>query len=163
MAFLAMNFTAQVQALFDAQRTRIEDVRGELDLDEAFEALRLKRLDPENIDRDCCAELKRVMNKRFPDKQKFSNRLDGHGWSTTAIANHMDRFLRTKLDRAQHIVRTFVDAPEAFENLCATMDPELMPRSEGDDTFEWSRKFELEDDAEGTKSAMASSLDALDV
>lgn len=104
-----MNFTKTITDLFLAQRIRLIASGVPIEkLNAAHDALEAKDLDPESIDKACCAELLVVLNKRYDTPEPMSTRLDKFGWSSANIKHHMDSFLRSKLKSAQAIIREHV-------------------------------------------------------
>ena len=113
-----MNFTKSISDLFLTQRIRLIASGISLKkLNAANDALEEKELDPESIDKACCAELLLVLNKRYDAPEPMSTRLDKFGWSAANIKNHMEAFLRAKLKSAQSIIREHVEKQELLYNL----------------------------------------------
>jgi hypothetical protein len=113
-----MNFTKTITELFLAQRIRLLASGVPIErLNAANDALESKQLDPDSIDKACCAELLLVLNKRYDVPEPMSTRLDKFGWSSANIKNHMESFLRSKLKSAQTILREHIEENKLVFNL----------------------------------------------
>jgi len=97
-------FRTALQELFSQQRQRLECVVHPEKVNEAFQKLEQMGLDVDSIDKDCCSELLTILNKRYDDPIG-SNRLNGHGWTTAHVNDHMKRFLCTKIQSAGNYLR----------------------------------------------------------
>jgi hypothetical protein len=64
---------------------------------ELFELLNQGNLSVKEIDSACCKELIRIVSLRYESIQLNSNRLDGYGWSSSKIHEHMLRFIKHKI------------------------------------------------------------------
>lgn len=89
-----MDFRSALEAIFESFHTT-----------KHWSSLQQSRLTPEDIDRDCCAELIRVQRERYESPQN-SDRLEGYGWSSTKIQEHMKRFLKERIQEMCHVLRT---------------------------------------------------------
>lgn len=95
---------AEVNDLFEEQARRFlacghcpDDLRN------VKQILEEKCLTPEAIQLSTAEELKRVLVLRY-DVQMNTNRLEGYGWNSSKIREHMTRFLKSKL---QDMARIF--------------------------------------------------------
>jgi len=100
-------FRSALQELFTQQRQRLECVVDKTNVDTAFQKLEEMGLDIVSIDRDCCTELQTILNKRYDDPIG-SNRLNGMGWTSAHVNDHMKRFLQSKMQSAGHFLRQFL-------------------------------------------------------
>ena len=112
-------FRNALQELFTQQRARLECVVDRAHVDVAFEKLEDMGLDIKSIDRDCCSELQTILNKRYDDPIG-SNRLNGFGWTSAHVNDHMKRFLHSKMQSAGHFLRQYLipqsDTDEAVDD-----------------------------------------------
>jgi len=100
-------FRSALQELFIQQRQRLECVVEKSNVDTAFKKLEEMGLDIVSIDRDCCTELQTILNKRYDDPIG-SNRLNGLGWTSAHVNDHMKRFLQSKMQSAGQFLRQFL-------------------------------------------------------
>ena len=102
--FVKNMFRIALQELFTQQRQRLECVKDTKKVQEAFQKLEEMGLDVETIDKDCCSELQTILNKRYDDPIG-SNRLNGLGWTSAHINDHMKRFFQAKIQSAGQFLR----------------------------------------------------------
>lgn len=105
-----MDFTESIVEIFALQKARLLASgvpQSQLDLADA--QLEIEGLDPESIDKKCCAELLQLLNKRYDTMEPMSTRLNKYGWSTANIKNHMETYLRNLIRKAQSIVRSYCE------------------------------------------------------
>lgn len=105
-------FAKAVHALFDQHRVRLETSFGLQATQAAFERLETQQLDPASIDAACAKELKSILSKRYEDPIA-SNRLQGHGWSTRHVHDHMRRFFEQKMQKAGQVLQSSVSRQDA--------------------------------------------------
>jgi hypothetical protein len=89
-----MSFRNHLDSIFELYYTQ-----------DTYTLLEAEGLTPDQIDQQCCAELLRVTQERYESPQN-SDRLDGFGWSSSKIQEHMKRYLKEKLTRMCHVLRT---------------------------------------------------------
>lgn len=69
-------------------------------------SLQNSRLMPEQIENDLTKELEAICSYRYDDAMLSSNRHGGFGWSLQHMQEHMERFLKLKLQKISTILRT---------------------------------------------------------
>lgn len=129
LGILEMDFTESIVEIFALQKARLlASGVSPFQMDQAEQKLVEESLDPESIDKQCCAELLVLLNKRYDSMEPMSTRLNKYGWSTANIKNHMDSYLRGLIRKAQTIVRSFCDSEDrlAGHNL-GHEGPQLAP------------------------------------
>jgi DNA-binding NarL/FixJ family response regulator len=114
-------FRSALQELFIQQRQRLECVVEKSNVDTAFKKLEEMGLDIVSIDRDCCTELQTILNKRYDDPIG-SNRLNGLGWTSAHVNDHMKRFLQSKMQSAGQFLRQFLVPTSEDDAVSAVSD-----------------------------------------
>jgi hypothetical protein len=97
-------FQEALDAYLKQQKARLVSVCGPEKVQEAFQELKRCKYDPDSINEKCARELCLILNKRYEAPIK-STRLDGHGWSTSHVQHHMQRFLQHQLKQAGSIMK----------------------------------------------------------
>jgi len=67
------------------------------------------RLTPRHIEVDVAAELTRTSALRYDEWTKESDRMYGFGWSNDKLREHIQRFMRQKLEMASVVIRRGLD------------------------------------------------------
>lgn len=105
------NFESKLQTLQESQFRRLQNKKGAEGVEEYNVELVRARLTFKDITQACWTELKRIAVIKYEENTQLSvssNRLEGHGWSTLHIKNHMDRFLKDLLEQQNDILRKFL-------------------------------------------------------
>lgn len=92
-----MSFQEQLFILINEHVQRTAKVK-KISTSTLFELLNQGNLSVKHIDFACTKELLRIVDLRYDTIQGNSNRLDGYGWSSSKIQDHMIRFLKEKID-----------------------------------------------------------------
>lgn len=166
-------FSGAIHELFELHIRRIEkacdtdDARDRVQT--ALRFLERRDLDADAIDKDCAAELKAVLLRKYETGFAASGRLDGRGWSQKHISEHMERFLRGRLHNVNNVLRAAVcsDEPLTDKYLSSLLDirgegPLLPPSADsdaedtdlpGETAAKRQRKYTEESDREGQFAA----------
>ena len=86
------------------------------EIDDLTAALRESKLLPDQIEADLAEELKSLCNLRYEIANAESRRLDGFGWSVNHMQQHMERFMKSKLEQMGTVLRTKkkIDVPKTL-------------------------------------------------
>ena len=95
-----MNFRSSLEELFNEEINRLRDV----DVNQLWTSLSEALLTPDEIDKAVTTELIRVAGLTYETIQN-SDRMEGFGWSTTKIKEHMRRFVSLKIQQLVHLLR----------------------------------------------------------
>jgi hypothetical protein len=105
------DFESKLKTLQEAQIRRLQDKKGHDGVEQYHVELVTSRLTPKDIAQACWTELKRVSLLKYDDDTCLSvssNRLDGVGWSSQHIKNHMDRFLKERMEQQNELFRKYL-------------------------------------------------------
>lgn len=95
-----MNFRNSLEELFNEEIKRLRNV----DVSVIWTSIVDAKLTPDDIDKDITLELIRVASEKYETMQN-SDRMEGFGWSTTKIKEHMKRYLTMKVQQLVHLLR----------------------------------------------------------
>lgn len=104
-------FYIALQNLYDEELKRISK-QTFISIEKLQFLLKQSKLSPEDIDEACTAELLRICKLQYDDATTDR----GHGWSSTKIKDHMNRFLREKLKMMSQVLRSETVIQEPKQN-----------------------------------------------
>ena len=93
-----------IEDLFNEQKRRLLLKYSEESVRTVWLQLEDKCLLPENIDNKIAIELARVSQLRY-EENIGSNRLEGFGWSSAHIKDHMKRFLQGLIKESSAVMK----------------------------------------------------------
>lgn len=115
-------FRKALDALYDAQKDMLATVMEPEEIEQAFAALSEYGLDPDSVDRSLTTELHNVLAMRYETHTK-TDRLNGFGWSSMHVRDHMLRELQRHLKYVASAVKAFYDnGLDAIGELPAILD-----------------------------------------
>lgn len=106
-AYQSPMFAEAIQHWFGEHRQRLEATYGAEAATRAFERLTEARLGPDDINGSCAKELKAIVQKRY-EEPIASSRLQGYGWSTRHVQDHMRLFFKDKMQKAGQVLQASV-------------------------------------------------------